>query len=109
MDIELSIHLPEEHAQALEAAWAEAAELLVPEESAALPPRDTIERFDGATVAEWVLKLAPRVVTVFTAMFGFLAKRKATVQIGKVKFENISPDDIVKILKAIKSTGIPIK
>jgi Mg2+/Co2+ transporter CorC len=61
-----------------------------------------MERFDAATVVEWVVQLTDAVGPILTGVLGYLVAKKGEVEIDGMKFKNISVNDIKKIIEILE-------
>ena len=113
MAYEILIKLPKEFAGDARAFWKElrVADALPPESD--LPDPDTVDRFDGAALAEWVVPISETLKPLIAAFLGYLVARKGEVEIrnGKEvhKFRNMTPRQIGKVMEIVNAKKRSVK
>jgi hypothetical protein len=74
--------------------------------SADLDNRESVDRFDGHALAEWVVTLSSAVTPLVTAVLGYLAARRGEVVIKEgdsiQEYRGFSPSEIETIYNALK-------
>lgn len=80
-----------------------AAEGLPPSEM--LPEPEELERFDAGALAEWVIELTQNSTPIITGVLGYLVARRGEVEIGGMKFKNMSIKQIKEIIKYMDDRG----
>jgi hypothetical protein len=62
-----------------------------------------VENFDGATMVQWVVDVAPAVAPVFTAAIGYLVASRGEIEVErdgeKVRIKNLKPSRIREVLE----------
>ncbi|RWM39907.1 hypothetical protein [Mesorhizobium sp.] len=63
-----------------------------------LPAPDDVERFDAGAMVEWLVPLTSAVGPIITGVLGYLVAKRGEIEIGEMKFKNISVSDIKDII-----------
>ncbi|MER9936515.1 hypothetical protein [Mesorhizobium sp. M0088] len=104
-DVSVLIRVPKHIAKAFAGHWDEirAAEGIPPD--FVLPQADEVERFDAGAMAEWLVPLTSAVGPIITGVLGYLVAKRGEIEIGEMKFKNISVSDIKEIITFIDKRG----
>lgn len=99
------IRMPSEYETELTDLWKEIriASAFGPETD--LGVAEQCERFDAATLTEWVVPLLDHSSSIVTAILGYLVARRGECEVGEYKFKNMSADDIEKIVRLMKEVA----
>ncbi|MER8788039.1 hypothetical protein NKH71_09255 [Mesorhizobium sp. M0983] len=62
---------------------------------------DDVERFDAGAMVEWLVPLTNAVGPIITGVLGYLVAKRGEIEIGEMKFKNISVADIKEIITFI--------
>lgn len=70
-----------------------------------LPEPVEVENFDGATMVEWIVELAPALAPIFTGAIGYLVASRGEIEYEydgeKIRMKNVKPSKMKEVLQLL--------
>lgn len=95
---EIIIRIPVESKHGFSSFWKEVRSAEGYNSDSDLKEAEELSRFDGASLAEWVLPLTEALPAILTGVLGYLVARRGEIEIDGMKFRNVTAKQVREIL-----------